>query len=145
MRAGIPVALLMALVCSSCATKQYAPFPDQSKTVENPAFGRIYVVRPSGFGCAVPMHVSDGEKKIGRTGGTGYLCWEREPGSTVIRSTAENSATVPLDVERGEVYYLLQSVHMGVIRARTRLDLVDDTEGEKLVGKCPKPKVVLEK
>ncbi len=81
-----------ALVVTGCSsTQQFVPFPDQSKVVEDPSMGRIYVMRPATVGAAISMDVADDGKIIGSTGPHGFLCWERKPGDAVISSKAENT------------------------------------------------------
>ena len=130
---------------SGCAsTRQFVPFADQSKRVEDPNKGRIYVVRPEFIGCAVSMRVNDGETVIGKTGGRGYLCWEREPGTTEIRSKAENTSTLSLNVEKNQVYYIYQQVRPGIFFARNKIVKTDEKEGKEFLLKC-KPPIVVKK
>ena len=139
------LALGVLVLGSGCAsTRQFVPLPDQAKRVEDPDKGRVYVLRPAFVGCAVSMRVNDGESVIGKTGGQGYLCWERAPGSTEIRSKAENTSTLSLDVEKGEVYYILQQVRMGILFARNKIVTIDEEKGKQLLLKCKPPTVVEE-
>jgi hypothetical protein len=126
-----------------CAgTKQFVPMPDQSKAVENPSKGRIYVMRPQSLGYAISMSVADGGNPIGSTGSKGYLCWEREPGDVIVSSTTENTSRVSLPVRPGSIHYVLQNVRMGVWVARTDLEVVDETRGKAALKKCKPAKVV---
>src|SRR5689334_19898140 len=102
-----------ALLLSGCAgTRQFVAMPDQSKTVEDPSKGRIYVMRPATVGTAVSMNVSEDGKPIGVTGPHGYLCWEREPGDSIVSSTSEGVSQLPLTVDAGHVYYVFQHLRM---------------------------------
>jgi len=74
MRRSIKFGALTAVLvlCTGCAsTMQYRPLPDQGLRVEDPSKARIYVVRPTAFGGAIAMDVTDGDKRIGRTGPNG--------------------------------------------------------------------------
>jgi hypothetical protein len=146
MRKVLAVVALGTLVFGAgCAsTRQFVPFPDQGKRVEDPEKGRIYVMRTASLGCAVPMKVHDGDLLIGRTGARGYLCWERPPGVANIRSKAENLSTLDITVEKGGVYYILQQVAMGMAYARNRLILKDEEKGKKLLNRCNPPTSVSE-
>lgn len=128
------VAALFLMGCASA--HQYVPLPDQTKAVADPNKGRVYVMRPSGFGGAVGMNVSDGGQPIGSTGPGKFLCWEREPGDVVVTSTAENTSRVSLPVRPGSVHYVLQHIRMGIWMARTELELVDAERGLKELKKC---------
>ena len=131
-----------ALFLAGCAgSRQYVPMPDQSKTVEDPSKGRIYVMRPTSFGGAVSMNITDGGNPIGSTGAGGYLCWEREPGDVIVSSSSENTSRVSLPVRAGSIHYVLQNIRMGIWIARTDLEVVDEERGKKELKKCKPAKV----
>ncbi len=133
--------LVVLLVAGGCATtRQEASFPNQSVAVDNPEMARIFVVRLTPLGSAVPMKIMDGDKVIGNTGGHGYLCWEREPGTTEISGHAENTSNLSLTVEKGRTYYIKQNVRMGILFARNDLELVGEDVGRSLVAKCKSPR-----
>jgi len=127
-------ATLLVVGCAS--TTQYVPMPDQTKAVEDPSKGRVYVMRPSSLGYAVGMNVSDGGNPIGSTGAKGYLCWEREPGDVVVSSTSENTSRVSLPVRPGSIHYIVQHIRMGIWIARTDLEVVSDEQGKMELKKC---------
>jgi hypothetical protein len=136
------LAVAATLFLVGCAgTHQYLPMPDQAKTLEDPAKGRIYVLRPSSFGGAVGMNVSDGGNPVGSTGPGGYLCWEREPGDVVVSSTSENTSRVSLAVRPGTVHYILQSIRMGIWVARTDLAVIDEAKAKAELKHCKPAKV----
>lgn len=140
-RLTILAGLSAALLLTGCAsTKQFVPLPDQSKTVEDPAKGRIYVMRPASVGGAIKMNVTDGNTPIGTTGPKGFLCWERDPGDVVVASSSENTSRVSLAVRPGSVYYVLQHVRMGIWIARTDLETVTEDQGKLELKKCKPPK-----
>jgi len=143
MNRSLPLlAVAASLFLAGCAgTRQYLPMPDQSKAVEDSAKGRIYVIRPSSFGGAVGMNVSDGGNPVGSTGPGGFLCWEREPGDVVVSSTSENTSRVSLAVRPGTVHYILQSIRMGIWIARTELEVIDEEKGKKELQHCKPAKV----
>lgn len=134
------ISILLITICSCAPTKQFVSIPDQSKEVENYEMGRIYVLRPTSFGSAISMTVTENNIAIGRTGPKGYLCWEREPGETIVDSQAENNATINVDVQKGSVTYILQSVQMGFLTARNKLKLLTEEEGKNKLKKCKPPK-----
>jgi hypothetical protein len=126
-----------ALLVTGCAgTRQFVTMPDQSKSVEDPSKGRIYLMRPASIGTAVSMNVGEDGKPIGVTGAHGFLCWERAPGDSIISSTAEGVSQLPLTVDAGHIYYVVQHVRMGVWMARSELQLVSDEEGTKTLKHC---------
>lgn len=130
------------LLCVGCAsTKQLVHFPDQFKDVEDASKGRIYVMRPASFGGGISIDVENDGRIIGTTGPHGFLCWEREPGETVISSQAENTSKLNVNVQAGKVNYVYQSIRMGVFIARNRLVIVSEDEGKKLLRDCNPPKI----
>ena len=141
-------ALAVVALASGCAsTKQFVAFPDQTKTVENANQGRIYVMRPSNFGSfasAVTFSVSDSGRLIGKTGPSGFLCWEREPGTAQVMAEAEKDVKLEVAVQAGKVVYIRQKAKIGWWTARTSLTLVDEAEGKKILNGCDPPKLVKE-
>jgi len=129
------------VLSSGCATKQFVPLPDQTKVIEDPSKARIYVLRPIFLPPLISMTVSDGEQKIGSTGPHGYLCWERAPGETEIRSQSENTAVLPLTCKAGEVYYIGQHARVGNLYARTALSILSEEQGKQKMTKCKPPSV----
>jgi hypothetical protein len=143
MKKAVLVLFPALLVVANCAsTRQYVALPDQSQEVADQSMGRIYVLRPTGFGGAVSIEIRDGDQVIGKTGPGGYLCWERSPGNAEIVGKAENESSVTVDVEQGMVYYILQRIQMGILMARNRLELLAQTEGQETLEKCKPPQVV---
>lgn len=136
----LPIAAILFTGCAS--TQQFVHFPDQTKIVEDPTKGRIYVMRPATVGAAISMDVADAGKIIGSTGPHGFLCWEREPGDAIISSKAENTSAVKVSVEAGKVNYVFQHMEFGWISARNRLDIVSEDEGKKVLKECNPPKMI---
>ena len=136
---------LLSMSVGCVSSVQHTRFPVQNKPLENPEQGRIYVVRPSSLGGAIPMKIYDGDQLIGSTGAKGYLCWERDAGKVVLTGKAENTSTLCVDVEKGQVYYVLQSMSMGVMMARNKLELMDAVKGEKALKGCKQPNLSPEK
>jgi hypothetical protein len=132
--------LVCALFLSGCAaTKQYAPFPDQAKRMEDPSKARIYVMRPASAGGLISMSILDKGEIIGETGPHGYLCWERVPGDATIIGTAEGISQTRFSAEAGKVYYIFQHMAMGMWQARNRLEILSEEEGRKVLKKCHPP------
>lgn len=137
--------IVVASIISGCAsTRQYVKFPDQSVDLEDPAKARIYVARPTAFGGAVTMKVSDGDVLIGQTGPKGYLCWERNPGEMTLIGKAENADIEKISIQQGYVYYFEQKVKMGFLMARNDIKQVEGEAGRKIVAKCKPPRVETE-
>ncbi len=127
------LALLMVFTIGCLATRQYAPYPDQTK--ENSEMVRIYVIRPTLRGLMVRIEIKDGKQTIGFLGAKQYLCWERKPGNTVISGESENKSFLSLSLEKGRVYYIQQHIHFGLLTVRNKLSLLTESEGKEYMKK----------
>ena len=91
----------------------------------------VYIYRNESMGSAVKMDVEVDGKPIGQTVAKTYLYKELPPGKHSITSKAENTDTVEIDAKAGTLSYLWQEVKMGILSARTKLNLVNEAEGKK--------------
>lgn len=136
----LPFVLLSALLLSGCAASdQYVHFPDQSKLVEDPAKGRIYVIRPKLTGLGIFSDITDDGQAIGCTSRRGFLCWERPPGMTTITGKTDNTSSLTVNVQAGEVSYILQTLHFGWITTDNTLSLVTEPEAKAALKICNPP------
>lgn len=132
---------LLAVSAVGCASaRQSVALPDQSQHVEDPAKGRIYVIRPATIGSAIGMNVQDGDTYIGKTGPNSYLCWEREPGTVSVSGHAENTSYIQFIVEEGRRYYVLQELKIGLMLPRNNLVEISEAQAEKWLQKMKPPK-----
>lgn len=136
----LPFILLIPLLLSGCAlSDQYVRFPDQSKIVEDLAKGRIYVIRPKLTGLGIFSDITDDGKAIGCTSRRGFLCWERPPGNVTITGKTDNTNSITVNVQAGEVSYILQTLHFGWVNTDNQLDLVTEQEAKEALKKCNPP------
>jgi len=91
----------------------------------------VYIYRNESFGAAIKMDVELDGKAIGQTAANTYLYKEVAPGRHTFSSKAENSDSVGIDARPGTLIYIWQEVKMGVLYARTKLNLVGEAEGKK--------------
>lgn len=91
----------------------------------------VYIYRNETMGAAVKMDVELDGKLIGQTAANTYLYKDVSPGKHTITSKAENTDAVEIDARRGTLSYIWQEVKMGILYARTKLHLVDESEGQK--------------
>ena len=140
-RFSIAVVLLCLLGVGCAKPTQLVPMPDQSVRVEDPEKARIYVIRPSNFGGAISMEVRDNDRTIGFTGPSSYLSWEREPGDVQVIGIAEDTSVQRISAVKGMVYFVLQRLQMGVIKARNELELIGEDEARQYLEKCNPAKV----
>ena len=146
LRSLLLVGVLVGMGTGCATTKQVVPLPDQSRVTADPNKSRIYVLRHTGkIGGAQPATVWDGPEKIGSTGPNGYLCWERDPGDATIRvlwPAAPIPGTFPIKCEKGQTYFIKHGLKMGFWVSRSVLELMPQNEGQELLGKCTRPKLL---
>lgn len=91
----------------------------------------VYIYRNESIGAAVKMDVELDGKPIGQTAAKTFLYKEVAPGKHTLISKAENTDSLEIDAKPGALLYIWQEVKMGVLYARTKLHLVDATQGQK--------------
>lgn len=124
--------LIGAALLSGCASVQHAA-PDQDaslKRFEAPAQqSRIYIYRNEFFGTLVGLDLLVDGKPAGTTKGKTYVVADVPPGSHEIISKGENTSTLNINTQRGEVSYVWQEVKMGLLSAGSKLHSVDASAG----------------
>ncbi|MDQ8021422.1 MAG: DUF2846 domain-containing protein [Moraxellaceae bacterium] len=91
----------------------------------------VFIYRNESMGAAVKMDVSVDGQPIGQTVAKTYLYKELAPGKHTISSKAENTDTIEIDAKPGVLTFIWQEVKMGVMFARTKLNLVTEEVGKK--------------
>lgn len=96
----------------------------------------IYVYRHETMGAAVKMPVSLNGRIAGLTASKTYFLFEVDPGSHRVASHTENTSELTVNASAGRNYYVWQEVKMGLMQARSNLQLMDDTAGRAGVMEC---------
>lgn len=91
----------------------------------------LYIFRNESMGAAVKMDVTLDGKMLGQTAANTYFYKEVVPGKHTVTSKAENTETLEVDAQPGMLYYVWQEVKMGILFARNKLQLVDESAGRK--------------
>jgi len=91
----------------------------------------VYVYRNETMGAAIKMNVEVDGQFIGQTGANTYLYKEVAPGKHTFTSKTENESSVEVDAKPGTLLYLWQEVKMGFGSARSKLQIVDQAQGQK--------------
>ena len=91
----------------------------------------VYIYRNESMGAAIKMNVELDGKTIGQTAAKTYLYKEVTPGKHTFTSKAENDSSLEVDAKPGTMLYIWQEVKMGFIGARSKLQLVDQAQGQK--------------
>jgi Protein of unknown function (DUF2846) len=91
----------------------------------------VYIYRNESMGAAIKMNVELDGQAIGQTAAKTYLYKEVTPGKHTFTSKAENDSSIEVDAKPGTMLYIWQEVKMGIIGARSKLQLVDQAQGQK--------------
>ncbi len=110
----------------------------------DPEKALVYVVRPATMGFAIKSFFLIDDEIMGINKGKSYFFTHVEPGVHVFWSKSENVDAMEFEVEAGQTYYIKQKVKMGGFRARTKLELLDETDGQAALAKCKKHSIMTE-
>ena len=111
-----PVVVLLAALVLACAAESYqkVPRPDLSLDVSRPGVARVYVVRDDQIrGSIRSIRVYESQKEIGSIAPGDYLCWERQPGRSLLKliyegpviDGGEHEALLDLELAAGQTGY----------------------------------------
>jgi hypothetical protein len=132
-------ALAVTVLASGCASVPMAT-PEQDSAAKTfavkPGMANIYVYRNESMGAAIKMPVVLNGKLVGDTGARTFLLMEVGPGDYTLVSKTENDSTVAVKAMAGRNYFVWQEVKMGMMAARSQLQLVDDATGKAGVAEC---------
>ncbi|MBY0234486.1 MAG: DUF2846 domain-containing protein [Burkholderiaceae bacterium] len=90
-----------------------------------------YVYRNESMGAAVEVDVELNGKPVGRTAASTYLYIQVPPGKHAITAKAENADTVEIYAQPGRIHFIWQEVKLGSLQVRTKLHLVDESQGKQ--------------
>jgi Protein of unknown function (DUF2846) len=132
-------ALAAVVLASGCASVPMAsPELDSSaKTYAvKPGKANLYVYRNESMGGAVKLPVTLNGRAVGDTAAKTYLLLEVDPGSHTLVSKGETDSTLKVDAVAGRNYFVWQEVKMGLMVARSKLQLVDEAKGKADIVEC---------
>lgn len=112
--------LPMASESADMQAKSFTPTTDQAS---------LYIYRNESLGRAVKMTVLIDGAPVSQTVAESYIHLTLPPGEHVILSKAENDASINIDMQAGQTYFVWQEVKMGVLSARSALHVVDAQKG----------------
>lgn len=132
-------ALAAAALASGCASVQMAS-PEMDTSAKSyavkPNKANIYVYRNEVFGAAIKLPVLLNGRAVGDTASKTFMLLEVDPGSHTIVSKGESDATLKVDAAGGRNYFVWQEVKMGLMSARSLLQVVDEATGKAGVAEC---------
>jgi hypothetical protein len=91
----------------------------------------VYIYRNESMGAAIKMNVELDGQSIGQTAANTYLYKEVTPGKHTFTSKTENDSSIEVDAKPGTLLYIWQEVKMGLLGARSKLQLVEQAQGQK--------------
>jgi len=126
--------LMVVVLVSGCAS---VPMEDPKKSASLKKFSTksdkaglcIYI--NEAFGGAILMDLKIDGKLQGQTAPYTFFYKEVEPGKHSVTSVAENTDSVIIDAIAGKLYYIWQEVKMGLMMARSKLNIMPENEGKK--------------
>jgi hypothetical protein len=131
-------ALIGAWLLSGCASVPMAPAQADlaAKEFKAPTNGKagVYIYRNEFMGAAIKMDLFVDSFAIGSTAKQTYHYIELAPGRHIFEGKAENTSTLDLETAANKLYYIWQEVKIGLLIARNKLSLVDESAGQKGVS-----------
>lgn len=127
------ISIVGATLLTGCASVKTASVSEDAKAktfTTNPNQAKLYIYRNEFMGQAIRMTVELNGKEIGKTGSKTYFAVDVPPGKHTIVSRAENDTSLDLITEAGKNYFVWQEVKMGILSARSKLQLVDQEQGQ---------------
>lgn len=127
------LAVGLIVLLSGCASVPMASTERDSKAktfAVKPGMSNIYVYRNESIGAAVKMDVELDGKLVGQTVAKSYFALEVLPGKHTLNSKAENDSVIDVNAGEGKNNFIWQEVKMGLMYARNKLQLVDETIGK---------------
>lgn len=120
------LAILVVLFFSIASLQAQAPPP--------PAEGKavVYFMRLGVFGAAVTFAHFDGDRFIGKFGGSSYLRHECDPGEHLFWARSENRDFLPAELEAGKTYFVQVFPAQGMAKAKVLLVPIDPNEIKRI-------------
>lgn len=133
-----PILLAVAMATGCASVPMASPEADaKAKTFQAPADkANLYIYRNESMGAAVKMTVLVDGQLAGDTAAKTYILKSVAPGSHVVTSKTENDSNLTVNAVAGKNYFIWQEVKMGVMAARSDLQLVDEATGKAAVEEC---------
>jgi hypothetical protein len=135
----ILLASFAAALLSACAS---VPMGDSKQDATNKTFttktnaAGVYIYRNESIGAAIRMDVEVDGKPVGQTAAKTYFYVEVPSGTHTITSKSENDDSLTMEMVAGKLYFVWQEVKMGLLYARTKLNLMPEDEGKRGVLEC---------
>ncbi len=116
-KAGIFALLVLGVV--GCGNQYMVKVAARPEISTDPSKATLVIYRMTSYGFVKEIHNYLDKAYIGTTKGKCYFVTKVDPGVHYVIGDAENKACAKINVEAGKVYYLNQSIFMGIMSART--------------------------
>jgi len=101
--------------------------------VPAPGKGQVVFFRPFKMtGAVIGFKVREGSQELGKLNNGNYFVIAAEPGKHEYAVRSEAKDVLTLDVDAGEVYYVMGSISMGVLAGRPNLSPADSAAFEQV-------------
>jgi hypothetical protein len=128
------------LAISACASVPMAPeqfnMAAKSFTPPPPDRAHVYVYRHESIGAAVKMDLRLDGYPAGTTVAKTFTLLPVRPGYHMLIAESENNSELQIYAQGGQMIFVWQEVKMGLLYARTKLQLVSPQEGYAGVSEC---------
>ena len=119
------VSIVALVLSATLAGAQKAPNPPAA-AAPDPSKGTIVFFREKKFaGAAVRYKVREGEVELGRLGSGTYFTVQATPGTHQYTVHSEAKDVLTLEVDPGEIYYVIGSITMGALAGHPNLSPSD--------------------
>jgi hypothetical protein len=132
------VLIASSTILGGCASSSTVSVEESeaAKSFEAPEDrGVVFLYRTGrALGAANAIEVQVNGQAAGGTGPGTFFRWDLKPGTHSFYSrTGESSATVAIDVEAGQVYFIQQDARLGLEQGRVTLREVDAATGQNAI------------
>ena len=100
----------------------------------------IYLFRNENFASAIRVSVSIDDQMAGQTAPYTYFLWDVAPGHHIIKSHAEDVASLDLVAIPGKAHFIRQEIKTGLWAPRSILYEVSDSDGKTAIRECKRAK-----
>ncbi|MEQ9299525.1 MAG: DUF2846 domain-containing protein [Cyclobacteriaceae bacterium] len=94
----------------------------------------VYLIRYGVGAPGIPSTIELNQQYVGRTLPYSYIQLSVEPGKHRITANLRNRYSVDMTVEAGKSYYLRQYIVPGAFFPGTRIEMIDEEDGVKLLN-----------
>ena len=105
---------------------------------KNKNISTIYVIRPRANGAWLNgMTIYENDKIIGVLSSNTHLKWDINPddGEVLIKSKGESTEELRINPKPNKIYYIKQGQKTGWVKARPKIEFIDEDEALKLLKK----------